>query len=369
MANVIEGGAKISVCKGVFYNPKMHALRDLSILFLKAVNAKGRLLDSTAATGVRGIRYAMELNFDEIVMLDINTASAKNANSNIKKNGLGVKCLNESIQVYCSDDTRGFDAIDLDPFGTPVPYVNDLLKVSKDGTVFMVTATDTAVLCGAHANACLKLYGSKPMHNELCKESGIRILLNFVIRSAAQFNFGTEILLSVSDMHYMRIFVRLNAGAKNAVDSIKQCGFASFCKKCHSFAYSFGSVPALGTECNVCGSAVEGFGAVYLGSLYDKGVVDRMFKLQKDNSAYYATPVEAILHRISDEPEAPFFYSIPKITKSMARAAVSPDKVISALKAGGFYASRTQFDRDGVKTTASAGKVFEAVKALGTAQT
>ncbi|MCL5427989.1 MAG: tRNA (guanine(10)-N(2))-dimethyltransferase [Candidatus Marsarchaeota archaeon] len=363
MPAVEEGSARIVVGRGVFYNPGMRALRDMSVLFLRATNAKGRLLDCTAATGVRGIRYAREAGFRDIVSLDINAAAAANASANIKRNGLVFECRNESVQRFCNGDDAGqFDVIDLDPFGTPVPHVNDLLKVSKDGTLLMITATDTAVLCGAHASACLKLYGSKPMHNELCKESGIRILLNFVIRSSAQFNFGVEPLLSVSDMHYMRVFVRLHAGAKEALGSVRQCGFASFCGKCRSFSYAKGTALLLGAECGDCGAGTEAFGPMYLGALYEKRVVERMVG---DDGMQKSGRAGSLLARIHGELDAPFFYSIPRITRTLRMSSVPMDNLIERLRDKGFSVSRTQFDKDGIKTDAGAKTVADAIRGLG----
>ncbi len=366
MEIVTEGSARIQTASGVFYNPKMRNLRDISVLFLKAANAKGRLLDSTAATGVRGIRYAKEAGFQDITLLDINTSSSRNATKNLKMNKLQLRCMNRSIQSFCADGKRqAFDVIDLDPFGTPVPYINDLLKISKDGTIFMVTATDTAVLCGAHQNACLKMYGSVPMHNELCKESGIRILINFIVKSAAQFNFGTEAMLSISDMHYMRVFVRLNAGARKAVDSVKQCGFASFCPKCHSFYYAPGLTPMHCGKCRFCGAETKLFGPMYLGRIQDKTVISRMLHSTDANADYYQTAdANALLQTIFEESEELFFYSIPKITKSMHISSASPEKVMELLISWGFRTSRTQFDRDGIKTAAGIETVRKAITSV-----
>ncbi len=361
METLREGSADIYLSAGVFFNPKMKTLRDISVLFLDAAGLKGRLLDCTAATGVRGIRYAKEAGFSDIVSLDINRDAAKSANRNIKRNKLMFKCLNASVQAYCSSGlAEKFDVIDLDPFGTPVPYINDILKVSRDNTVLMITATDTAVLCGAHSNACLKLYGSKPMHNELCKESGIRVLLCFIARAASQYNFGIETLLSISDMHYMRVFLRLHSGAKKAVDSVRQCGFATFCKKCRSFSYAAGIAPILEHKCKSCGAETEAFGPMYLGALYDKNIVKTM--LHRNAYQKKGSGIDTILSRIYNEFDVPFFYSIPKATGILHMSSVPMDNVFDTLRKGNFTVSRTQFDKDGIKTDASQNDVANAIR-------
>ncbi len=207
---VSEGKAKIYTGKEAFYNPKMTELRDISVAFLKVISTKDKkVLDSTAATGIRAIRYALEAGAKDVVLLDINKSAAALAKKNVKLNRLKFDVLNKSIQDFANSSREKFGMIDHDPFGSPAPSLFDLMKISWDGTALMITATDTAVLCGAHQGACLKIYGAKPLHNEMCKEVGIRILLNYTARIASQFNFGVIPLLSISDMHYMRIFVRL----------------------------------------------------------------------------------------------------------------------------------------------------------------
>ena len=62
----------------VFYNPKMKNLRDISVLFVKFFSMPNdSLLDSTCATGVRGIRYIKEADIKKVIFLDINKDAAK----------------------------------------------------------------------------------------------------------------------------------------------------------------------------------------------------------------------------------------------------------------------------------------------------
>ena len=367
MKTIKEGSATIALSEDVFYNPKMKELRDLSVLFLKAVKAKGRLLDATSATGIRGIRYAKEVGIKDIVCLDINEAAYKNIKSNVKRNKLSLKVVNTSIHEFTAQGRPDnlFDIIDLDPFGSPMPYLDDMLRMSNDGAVLMITATDTAVLCGAHTKACIKLYGSKPMHNELCKESGIRILINYMIRTAARFNFGVEVLLSVSDRHYMRIFVRVKKGADGAVNSVKECGFATFCTKCHSFSYAKGLAPVLNRNCANCKANVEGFGPMFLGKLYDEELLEKM--LNEKTLAKFPE-AERQLKYICNELDVPFFYAIPKLTRNLRISSVSTDKLISALEKKKFKVTRTQFSVDGIKTDANLNVILDCIKVLGREQ-
>ena len=352
---ISEGDVKIVLSENVFYNPKMKTLRDLSVLFVSYFNNEEMsLLDCTTATGVRGMRYIKEAKIKKVVFVDINKEVYETACKNLKINNIDQEIINTSIQEFCSkSNSDKFDFIDLDPFGSPQPYLNDIMKVAKDGTILMITATDTAVLCGAHSNACIKIYNSKPMHNELCKESGMRILISNVIKVAGTFNFGVDPILSISDMHYMRIFIRLKTGAKNALASIKEIGFVSFCKSCKSFSYKKGVVPLLKEKCDVCNNTIEVFGDFYLGKINNKKIIDDIINKNSKENIINNKKLDDILNLLSEELELPFFYSIPKITKMLKERSISPEYIKDRLKTLGFLSSRTQFDRDGIKTNAN----------------
>ena len=76
-----EGKAKIKVKKvkkiskemGVFYNPIMKHNRDISVLLLKCIDKKNmQVALPLAGTGVRGIRFLLELNKSKIENISFN---------------------------------------------------------------------------------------------------------------------------------------------------------------------------------------------------------------------------------------------------------------------------------------------------------
>ncbi|MDE1804799.1 MAG: hypothetical protein KGH59_03385 [Candidatus Micrarchaeota archaeon] len=359
MQRVVEGRARITVRQNAFYNPKMKGLRDMSVLFLRAMGAKKySVLDSTAATGIRGIRYRLEAGAGKVTLLDINKGTLAGIKGNMKANKVKGSVLNQSIQRFCNTTEDTFQVIDLDPFGTAAPYIYDLMKVSEDGTVMMATCTDTAVLCGAHPQACYKTYGAVPAHNELCHEAATRILIGFIAKIASQFNFGLDMKLSVSNLHYIRVFFVLRHGAKEAVESVKRTGFGSFCNQCRSFSYSFGLAPKISGRCSNCGSENLIFGPLWLGNLHDKKVLGKMAALQSDD---IDPDAKRLIGRINSEMDTPFFYSVPKLTRQLGIGAVSKRKVIEKL-AGRYAVSETHFDLDGIKTDAPISEVIKAIK-------
>lgn len=44
--------------------------------------------------------------------------------------------------------TQSYDAVDLDPYGTPAPLLDSAVQAVAEGGLLLVTATDMAVLCG-----------------------------------------------------------------------------------------------------------------------------------------------------------------------------------------------------------------------------
>jgi tRNA (guanine26-N2/guanine27-N2)-dimethyltransferase len=359
MSAYVEGKVSVLQGLGVFLNPKMASLRDLSVLFLKTypLSKDARLLDATSATGIRGIRYSLEAGVRDVTLLDINKAAHRSTVSNLKRNRIKAHAFNKGIDEYAATCRDRYDVIDLDPFGTPVPYLNDVMRLATGDSLLMVTATDTAVLCGAQTSACIKLYGAKPLHNELCKEAGLRILAGFISRLAAQFNRGITIALSISDMHYMRLFVRMQHGAEMALSSIKENGFVSFCPACRDFSTLRGVAPVMSSKCNRCGGQVEIGGPMWLGNLYD----DKIRVAMRENIAEVHLHSAVQLAQICAEPDIPFFYSLPMLSRRMKRGSVSPNRVMETLRDSGFTASKTQFDKDGLKTNASLEDVLYAM--------
>ena len=158
---VTEGKAQVYFHKSrneVFYNPIQEFNRDLSIAAMNTYSAmnggkKLRVLEALAASGIRSMRYALELeNCAEVVANDFDKKAAELIETNIKLNkveGL-VKANCDDAVAYMSSASRknNFDCIDLDPYGTPANFLDSAVRCIKNGGLLLVTATDAGVLCG-----------------------------------------------------------------------------------------------------------------------------------------------------------------------------------------------------------------------------
>ena len=192
--------------KGVFYNPAMRLSRDLHVAFAKQFDFSGIMLDGLAASGIRGIRLNLEAGVN-IEFCDSSRMATETIAGNLEMNGIKSKIYNERVEDLLQD--RKYDWIDVDPFGTPAPYLEAALKGLNDGGILGVAATDTAVLCGAKPSICKKRYGAVSMRRVAAKEVGVRILLSRIHNIASGMDKGIEPLLCYSEGHHLRVFVRL----------------------------------------------------------------------------------------------------------------------------------------------------------------
>lgn len=77
-----------------------------------------------------------------------------------------------------------YEVVDLDPYGTPVQFLDSAVQSVSEGGLLLVTATDMAVLCGSNGEACHAKYGIYPLHKPYCHEMALRILLACVEKHA-----------------------------------------------------------------------------------------------------------------------------------------------------------------------------------------
>ena len=51
--------------------------------------------------------------------------------------------------MFNTKESDKFDIVDLDPYGSMVPFLYSALKALRKGGLLCVTCTDTRVLCGS----------------------------------------------------------------------------------------------------------------------------------------------------------------------------------------------------------------------------
>ncbi len=188
-----------------FYNPTMTVNRDMAAMALaKWPRPLRSVLDGLSATGAWGIRMHLESGPVSIAFNDRSDLATDLIRENLRRNGITGEVTRGDLRTLLRD--ASFDFVDIDPFGTPEPYVGSLLESAPIGSGFGLTATDTSVLGGTYPDTCMKRYGARPVRCPQGTEIGLRILLGFCEREAARFGKGVRPLVSFAAEHFLRIF-------------------------------------------------------------------------------------------------------------------------------------------------------------------
>jgi tRNA (guanine26-N2/guanine27-N2)-dimethyltransferase len=359
---ITEEGTNFEVCKNVFYNPNMKFCRSLLSLAVGAIDKRLVLCDGFAATGIRGIRYAKENeNVSEVVFVDIEDDAVKCIRKNVRMNKIRAKIMKGNISRLVFDIVADF--VEVDPFGTPSPYLYDVFRMFnplKSGYL-SVTATDTAVLCGGRVKAAMKNYHSKPLNNEFTHENGLRILVKKIAEVAAEFNFGIKPFLSISDRHYLKTLVYLERSAEKADQSLKQLKYVVYCENCSyretvKFPYE---------RCPNCKSQIDYAGPLWAGELHEQVFIRKMIALnEKRNYSQKAELAKKLAIMESEVGMPPYFYDIHYLSKKLHLERVPKiDEIIERGKTElKTKIVRTHFSPTAIKTSARPEEVITLLK-------
>ncbi|MHB1637108.1 MAG: class I SAM-dependent methyltransferase [Thermoplasmataceae archaeon] len=203
-----------------FFNQEQRLNRDLTILFLNALKPK-LFLDGFGATGIRGIRVSLETD-TQAVISERSEKSYKILEKNVISNESGAEIHWSSFEEMVT--RYEFDFIDVDPYGSIIPYLDISLDNVRNRGYIGFTATDLSPLSGALPEKTFRRYGSVIPKSTMRHELGIRNLIGTIARRAASLDCGIEPLLSFWHKHYYRVFVKITRGASKADDTLRNVG-------------------------------------------------------------------------------------------------------------------------------------------------
>ncbi len=349
LGSIIEGSTRLVVpssgnLKGpgtrasVFYNPAMRTNRDLTVLFGRAA-AKDtwRVLDALGGTGAKGIRLARESGKD--LTITVNDIS-RDAFATIKKNIRANKLENataRNMEYNALLSSEGYEWIDIDPFGSPVKFLDlGIQRISRNG-VLSITATDTAPLCGAKPEACVRRYQATPMRSGCSHEFGLRILVGNAVRRAAAFDIGLEPVFSYYQGHYFRAYFRVGKGAGKADAALAGIGYVASDEK---KGYSVHDSEPAGKHA----------GPLWTRELWDPDIVARMLAASDESMAKESV---ALLAKMNGEMLLPPYYH--HVDHLARRFGMSPPRtawLLERLGEMGFRASAVHYGPKGIKTDA-----------------
>ncbi|HNX17993.1 MAG TPA: tRNA (guanine(10)-N(2))-dimethyltransferase [Methanoregula sp.] len=329
----------------VFFNRRMEINRDATVLLLSVLKPSD-YVDAMGATGVRGLRVANECGIP-VTINDKDPEAIPLIRQNAERSGLPVT-------VTCRDACsllfeQSFDAVDLDPFGTPAPFIDAGIRGSR--RFLLVTATDTAPLCGAHLRAGIRRYFALPKNTDYHGEVGLRILLGFVVRETVKYDRGIEPLFCFAREHFVRLNLRLTRGPKAADRTIAQIGFVMQCPSCAYREEHPGMIPAPAT-CPHCKKPLDPIGPLYLGKLFNDEVLGEMQEKLAETDLGTKKELAKLLAVCREELPVSSHYDYHRLAQSLSTSPPQIETVIERLRLAGYAASRTQFSGTGIKTDA-----------------
>lgn len=356
-----EDSIKFSVSKKVFYNPNMRFCRSMSSLAVGAIGGKLDVVDAFCASGIRGIRYAKEnRNTRKLTFIDIEKPAITLAKKNAKANRLKADAIVGNISRVAFEHDADF--LEIDPFGTPSPYLIDGFRFfnTKKKAYLSATATDVAVLCGGKTAPCLKNYHSRPLNNDFTHETGLRILMKKIAETAAEFNMGMKPLASFSDRHYLKVVAEVTRSADLAYKAMKSIGHVWSCPSCGD--RGSGAFPL--EKCPNCGKDNDYAGPLWLGELHEKAFLKRMSALNRKRDYADKKEISGMLSSMEGETGLPpYYYNVHALAKMRKSGAVPPiDKIMERLRAKKHKVVRPHFSKIGIKTDAPYDAVVEAIR-------
>ena len=319
--------------------------RDLDVAFARARWAgrpKASGWEVAAATGVRGLRLLNESGvFDRFRLTEAHPEAAEV----LLRNAAGIP----GATAVCADGrvppvSSAFDYVEVDPYGSPVPFVDAALRAVRPGGVIGATATDMMVLAGAQRGAAERRYGARPVRGRLGPEGGVRILLAYLAREARARGLGVRPLVAYVRDHHVRAYVEVTEGGSPDADTVGEI---------HPDRWDGPDVGADGP-----------FGPMWLGPLFDPDLVRR---LALPSTAAEPRATAQFLDRLREEVEVdrPFYYEGNVLAHRLAIAAPPPlAAILGALRRTGYRAARTHARPEGFRTDAPRGQVEAVVRRL-----
>lgn len=347
-----------------------------------------RILEALAASGLRSIRFALEIpGVKEIVANDFD----KTAVDYIKRNA-ALNNVVDLVRPNYADATMlmyesrrivdQFDVVDLDPYGSPTTFLDAAVQSVRDGGLLCVTCTDMAVLCGNATETCHAKYGSISLKSKFCHEMAIRILLRSIESHANRYSRFILPLLSISIDFYCRTFVRIYTGQQKVKDSAAKLSMIYQCNCCSTFTlqplttklptkndkfkYVVSTGPPVDSRCKHCNGRHVVGGPIWSAEIHDRCFVQKMIAdVENDDVNRFGTRqrIIGILNVIAEELEnQPLYYDTDHLCTVLHCSAIGFIPMRSALLHAGYKVSLSHANKKSLKTNASSDVIWDILR-------
>ena len=326
----------------MFYNAAMRLDRDLDVAVVRASSPGAhrslRGWDLLAATGVRGLRLLHESDaFHEMLLTEQNAEAFAVLQRNVAPYaGEGARAIRHDATTPLEEGAFGY--VDVDPFGTPVPFVPAALTAVRNEGLLAVTATDLPVLAGVSRGVCESRYRARPIRGYRAGEAAVRIVMAYLARTVGEMGRKVRPALAYVHDHYLRIYARVESSrTAESLDSVAMVPGAG---------WDGPSLPAGGP-----------YGPMWMGPLFDPETVARLCVPETSDRR---RELAALIARFQEEATAdvPFSYEPNRLAKELGlRHPPALTRLLSMLREQGFRAARSHVRPAAFRTTAPYGVV------------
>ena len=356
-----------------FFNSRGKFVRDVSIVCYKAFSSMkeksgetGECLsfaDCLCGTGARGIRVANELSdhYGKVFLNDISSTSVELAARSARENHAKERCFLSNEESCGFMLTRKgnsgdrFDVVDIDPFGTPSPFVDCALRAIKHQGLLSVSATDTAVLCGVYPKVAQRKYLGLPLRTEYSHEIGMRLIFGLLAMDAMRLESSIKPVFCHHDMHYFRAYCLVEVGNNYSRQNENDIGYVLHCFKCGFRNVMKREVFLLDFEnqskCPECESIMKIGGPMWVGKIQSKDFVEKCAQISE-------------LSIFEPESDIPLYYDLSEISDNLETRTPKISDVMKELELSGHSATRTRLNPTAVRTEAHLREVQKIVARL-----
>uniref|UniRef100_A0A8C6RWR8 tRNA (guanine(26)-N(2))-dimethyltransferase n=1 Tax=Nannospalax galili TaxID=1026970 RepID=A0A8C6RWR8_NANGA len=307
-----------------------------------------RVLEGLAASGLRSIRFALEVpGLRSVVANDASAQAVELIRHNVLLNDVAhiVQPSQADARMLMYQHQKAserFDVIDLDPYGSPATFLDAAVQAVSDGGLLCVTCTDMAVLAGNNGETCYSKYGAMALKSRACHEMALRIVLHSLDLRANCYQRFVVPLLSISADFYVRVFVRVFVGQAK----VKASARVKFSAACG---------PPVAPECEHCGQRYQLGGPMWAEPIHDLDFVNRVLEAVSTNPSRFHTSerIQGVLSVVTEElPDVPLYYTLDQLSSTIHCNTPRLLQLRSALLHAGFRVSLSHACKNAVKTDA-----------------
>jgi tRNA (guanine26-N2/guanine27-N2)-dimethyltransferase len=306
-----------------FYNLDQKLNRDITISFLRTV--KPRIaLDAFGGTGIRGLRINREAGMKTVIS-EINKKSFEYIKINRELNGSDVEVYNKTFQAVLNDFL--FDYIDIDPYGSVLPYMDDAMMNIRNRGYIGITPTDLTALTGSMEKKTFRRYRASIINDIYRHESGIRLSIGEIVRRAAAMDKAAIPMISLWHSHYYRVIFQIISSSSMADRQLEKIG-------------TFNRHTGLANEYP---DSIEG--PIWLGNL-NSDVVKNLNTVENPDKLFLKS-----LDGIKNNDLSLYFADTADFARIIHRDSISVQSSMEKLARYGIECGRSQFSDTGIKVS------------------